>query len=153
MLIKCPECNKEISDKAKSCPNCGCPINCNDMYSVFFVGYEDTDTAVLAGLNEVLDMKLDYESVVEILNNLPYEICECSTKEEADVLAKKLHRWWINVEIKDSDGNCEKVNTDITLCPKCGSTNIQIVPRKWSIFTGILTNATDRVCVSCKHKW
>ena len=25
--IKCPECNKEISDKAKSCPNCGCPIS------------------------------------------------------------------------------------------------------------------------------
>lgn len=26
-LIKCPECEKEISDRAKSCPNCGCPIN------------------------------------------------------------------------------------------------------------------------------
>lgn len=25
-LIKCPECGKEISDKASSCPNCGCPI-------------------------------------------------------------------------------------------------------------------------------
>lgn len=25
-LIKCPECGKEISDKAVSCPNCGCPI-------------------------------------------------------------------------------------------------------------------------------
>lgn len=25
-LIKCPECNKEISDKSKSCLNCGCPI-------------------------------------------------------------------------------------------------------------------------------
>ena len=25
-LIKCPECKKEISDKAASCPNCGCPI-------------------------------------------------------------------------------------------------------------------------------
>ena len=25
-LMKCPECGKEISDKAKSCPNCGCPI-------------------------------------------------------------------------------------------------------------------------------
>ena len=22
-LIKCPECGKEISDKAKKCPNCG----------------------------------------------------------------------------------------------------------------------------------
>lgn len=25
-LIQCPECGKEISDKAASCPNCGCPI-------------------------------------------------------------------------------------------------------------------------------
>lgn len=26
-LIKCPECRKEISDKAATCPNCGCPTN------------------------------------------------------------------------------------------------------------------------------
>lgn len=26
-LIQCPECGKEISDKATSCPNCGNPIN------------------------------------------------------------------------------------------------------------------------------
>ena len=25
-LIKCPECGKEISDKASACVNCGCPI-------------------------------------------------------------------------------------------------------------------------------
>lgn len=25
-LIKCPECEKEISDTAKACPNCGCSI-------------------------------------------------------------------------------------------------------------------------------
>ena len=25
-LMKCPECGKEISDRATSCPNCGCPI-------------------------------------------------------------------------------------------------------------------------------
>lgn len=25
MLIRCPECGKEISDKATACPNCGCP--------------------------------------------------------------------------------------------------------------------------------
>ena len=28
-LIKCPECKKEISDKAASCPSCGCPIAAN----------------------------------------------------------------------------------------------------------------------------
>lgn len=25
-LIKCPECGKEVSDKAQNCINCGCPI-------------------------------------------------------------------------------------------------------------------------------
>lgn len=25
-LIKCPECNQEISSHASHCPNCGCPI-------------------------------------------------------------------------------------------------------------------------------
>lgn len=27
MLIQCPECGKEISDKAENCPNCGCPAS------------------------------------------------------------------------------------------------------------------------------
>lgn len=26
-LIKCPECGKEISDLAKACPSCGCPVH------------------------------------------------------------------------------------------------------------------------------
>lgn len=26
-LIKCPECGREISDKASCCPGCGCPAN------------------------------------------------------------------------------------------------------------------------------
>ena len=25
-MMKCPECGKEISDKALTCPNCGCPL-------------------------------------------------------------------------------------------------------------------------------
>ena len=29
-LIKCPECGKEISDKANACPNCGCPLGKTD---------------------------------------------------------------------------------------------------------------------------
>jgi hypothetical protein len=26
-IIKCNECGKDVSDKAKNCPNCGCPID------------------------------------------------------------------------------------------------------------------------------
>lgn len=25
-IIKCPECQNEVSDKASACPKCGCPI-------------------------------------------------------------------------------------------------------------------------------
>jgi len=42
---------------------------------------------------------------------------------------------------------------DIVRCPKCGSTQIQMIPRKWSPLTGFLTNKVDRVCVNCKHKF
>lgn len=31
MLIRCPECNLEISDKAKSCPKCGFPIESENL--------------------------------------------------------------------------------------------------------------------------
>ncbi len=34
-LIKCPECGKEISDKASACPNCGCPVDYRGHEEVF----------------------------------------------------------------------------------------------------------------------
>lgn len=39
MLSKCPECGKEISDKAVSCPGCGCPI-CQDKNTNYDVDVE-----------------------------------------------------------------------------------------------------------------
>ncbi len=49
-LIKCPECGKEISERAQSCPNCGCPIQVQnesngektDGNYVLIHGYEET---------------------------------------------------------------------------------------------------------------
>ena len=50
-LIKCPECNREVSDKAKACPNCGCPISTAHSFNVtsLKIGdilYESNDWAV-----------------------------------------------------------------------------------------------------------
>lgn len=38
-------------------------------------------------------------------------------------------------------------------CPRCRSTSVQLVPRKFSIWTGYRTNKVDRVCINCKHRW
>lgn len=42
-IINCPECGKEISDKAKACPNCGCPINETNQFSSAAVSDDDEE--------------------------------------------------------------------------------------------------------------
>ena len=41
--------------------------------------------------------------------------------------------------------DCQK----IPRCPKCGSTSIQIVNKKWGLIMGFATNKTKRVCANC----
>lgn len=152
-LIKCPECNKEISDKAISCPNCGCPINTNTKYKIIITGYHDTDISACAGLTQTFNTNYEYEEAMNIFNNCPYTMTECDTVEESNLISRKLLKWGIDVQIMSPDGSIEFIDTDIVSCPKCGSTHIQAVPRKWSIFSGLLTNKVDRVCLKCKHKF
>lgn len=38
-------------------------------------------------------------------------------------------------------------------CPYCGSTQIQMVPRRWTPMMGLFTNKVDRICLKCKKKF
>lgn len=38
-------------------------------------------------------------------------------------------------------------------CPRCRSTEIQLVPRKYSLLTGFATNRFDRMCVRCQKRF
>ena len=54
-LIKCPECGKEISDKAATCPNCGTPIAGKKVKVYFhrkkaFGGSANTGTVIVDGV-------------------------------------------------------------------------------------------------------
>lgn len=44
-------------------------------------------------------------------------------------------------------------STPKTQCPYCRSTEIQLVPKKFSILTGFATNSYNRVCVRCQRKF
>ena len=42
---------------------------------------------------------------------------------------------------------------DIVRCPRCKSTQVQMVPRKFSLLTGFSTNKINRVCVRCQKRF
>lgn len=42
---------------------------------------------------------------------------------------------------------------DKVSCPRCGSSQIQLLRKKWSIFAGLFTTKVDRYCVNCKYKF
>ena len=50
-LIKCPECEKKISDKAVACPHCGAPQNCKST--------PDADETYLKSLQECENHAID----------------------------------------------------------------------------------------------
>ena len=67
------------------------------------------------------------------------------------------------VDMKDAERQLKEVlpnsplvnndSPDIVRCPRCRSTQVQMVPRKFSLLTGFATNRLDRVCVRCKKRF
>ena len=72
-LIKCPECEKEVSDKALSCIGCGFPLsisNCDECGSIL---RENDSTCSNCGnpLNE-----LENKDIVETINGIQFNITQ-----------------------------------------------------------------------------
>ena len=65
----------------------------------------------------------------------------------------KLHIMLEKHTTIDNRNSSPRDTSNTPKCPKCGSTQIQVVPRKWSLFTGFATKKVDRVCVNCKYRW
>lgn len=63
-IIKCPECEKEISDRAIACPNCGFPLSENDGKNIFWTenltGAYDNEKNVSIGA-EIAEDKTDIQ--------------------------------------------------------------------------------------------
>lgn len=96
-LIQCPECNQQISDSAKSCPNCGYSISERYKYVVQIQEY-DTDTSALAGINSVFGINLSYNQCTHILNNLSYNFGDFSNLEYAQEYCNHLSSPKFNIK-------------------------------------------------------
>lgn len=160
-LIQCPECGKEVSDRTEKCIYCGIPLNqtqeklskenTNIVYC-YNKGIQNLYLRCSCG-QEFKYINTMYKR--NILDNGDY-------KFEAGglpIMCPRCHSIYDTISFRPETDpyfefkNSDKINDTTVKCPKCGSTQIQMVPRKWSLATGFLTNKVDRVCMNCKCKF
>ena len=175
-LIKCPECGNDVSDSAQSCPKCGYPIKKDNDENMSIVSVSGKSKRknfnrwlleIKAEENRGLAEGMFFAGdEVSLLDKDSKEICKhkldtyCFLKigqgvfnfgfnnidDEIIVRTESIGKIIPNIQIQS------KKESDVK-CPKCGSTQIQIVPRRWSLATGFLTNKVDRVCINCKTRF
>lgn len=129
-LIKCPECGKEVSDRASSCPNCGLPIsirNENAQYREISSQYEIN--GIRFDIKEV-QRKCFIQSVAHVASKVS-KICRCSqTKAEEAVYGYFLSTHGDYSENEDVLRNkithIKSWNGKKLYCPYCLSRNLDI---------------------------
>ena len=131
----CPICGYvDLTEKESNCQHCNTSLEITDKYFDEICSQSElTDKADIQEYVRQLYVYIDDKFDENIM----------SARENAENISDQID-YYEDLILNDED-DCH--------CPNCGSSNIQIVPRKWSILTGIFTNATDRVCVKCGYKW
>lgn len=164
-LIKCSECGKEISDKARECPNCGCPIEHEiESGNIYFhwVGRKGDSirkTSVLIDDNEIGILccgdYLDYSvksgerkiTLVQGKRNLLEETVFISRKNPEEFFAFKESIGFSHPVLKKIDAmeikKWEGPKKHVPKCPTCGSEKI-----KKNLFSGPMFS-----CKNCGYKW
>lgn len=177
MLIKCPECGKEISNKSSQCIHCGYPIannatlKSNNLYTIKLIKINDKYKAKTAqkireitgfGLKEAVDVINTSPSI--IIKGLSYEKC----KEIQDVFNTCGA---ITEIIEDNEStvpntsldnyNISDLKKDIRIqsqvhCPYCNSINVNKISSTKKAMSivgfGILSNKIGKQwhCNNCK---
>lgn len=135
-LIKCPECGREVSDKAEACIHCGYPLSDKDRISLNMIPEFNYSTPcpICSNTNYEYDDKTGYISCKQ---------CGCVVKENSQKHIKYIEQQ-----------NKLKQNNNIPKCPKCGSTAITAGQRGYSLLTGFLgSGKTVNRCANCGYKW
>lgn len=159
-LILCPECNKKISDKANSCPNCGYPMNdekeTRDItYSIVLNNYGVNRLETIKCVRRITG--LDLKPAMNIVDNSPIVIiCDISL-DKAESIKREFDYIGSETTIKKydiSDKEKSEPKCNVLHCPHCGSTSVTTGQRGFSLFSGFLgSNKTVNRCGSCGWTW
>ena len=169
-LIKCPECNKEISDHAEVCIHCGYPVkkyqeeqNVSQNICVYQgTKYNLTELVEYILSNVQPDERFGPQrlrkaryilySIIPLdgvsLNELIFYIQ--SYRKVPNEFIPSGDEW----KYSSNKPKCIQNNSSKITCPKCGSSSIATTNKGFSFFTGLLGSGTPmNVCQSCGHRW
>lgn len=157
-LITCPECRKEISDRAEVCIYCGYPIqktNMSNSFTVLLNSIGDNRPLTIKCIREIKN--IDIIPAMKIVDNIPSVICFNISLREAEKIKNKLNLIGATViikEYKEDDSVCVKNENNSPHCPRCGSSSITTGQRGFNIWTGFLgSNKTVNRCANCGWTW
>lgn len=142
-LINCPECNKEVSDKATNCIHCGYPLQTSHMCKVN--GVEHDLSFLLDGDCGMLDKTLKFTQMTR---------CHLFGTGGADKIAKIIESGVIPEFLNIPTHEEFKAEQNQVKCPKCGYTDIGVANRGFKLITGFIGSGKSmNVCKKCGYKW
>jgi ribosomal protein L7/L12 len=182
-LINCPECNREISDKAVSCPHCGCPIkNVNNIESDIYTLKLNQTPLQIKAIRIVRELfGYGLKEAKDIVDSSPVILAENLSYDEVKKLAQPFCNNLISIEILDIHKNPVDIgvrpqppqnkyynytdtqpvaqNINIPKCPTCNSTSIKKISLSekavGGAMFGLFSSKVRKTfeCKSCGYKW
>lgn len=176
MLIKCPECGGNVSDKAPACIHCGFPLGNIHKENICLVdGQEHDMTMFIDSYMKLTDAEKKelYEKTLSRYNG-NREITSHNTTQVIRMIHDHFN-WWNDYKGNDKGYLAEKFILDYidhnfqyfefntadipdpsktVRCPKCGSTSVTTQERGYSIMWGVLGSTQKKnLCQKCGYTW
>lgn len=124
-LIKCIECNREISDKAVACPHCGCPNECQNgnttttrPNNTITIGGKDYD------LSNIIP-KVNKQQKLDAIKELRELIPNLSLLDAKNIIDHIDTRGSVPNDYSVVNSRIVHNSTSSITCPYCQSTNTQ----------------------------
>ena len=177
-LITCPECGKQISDKAPNCVHCGYPIESSKVSKQHNTQNERTGFWKLILSSVVPGKERDVASLIKqcvyisqaeathLVQKTPSIICISSYENCMIVKNKIRNSTLMKLEVQQAgkkDTGGYEISASIirpknipneVRCPKCGSLSIATVNRGYSVIWGFIGSSKPmNVCQACGHKF
>lgn len=159
-LIICPECKKEISSFANTCPNCGFPLeqkNINSIYDLILISIGDSKMEIIKLLRQ--NRTLNLGEALSLVTNTPSVIFSNIKHERAIQLKKSLELLGAIIEINESNNNKNnyfeiKYDGKEIECPRCHSSAVTTGNRGFSLVWGFIgSGKTVNMCGKCGYSW